>query len=159
MEPKGTWERYLHLPVELWIEILHYLDFDSVINLSVVCKNSYEATKAGSIWKRLCAQWRYPEKPQTYETWRSFFKAEVYLNRPIPLVNKISSYNNDYFCTITKIVFSPTHLTIHIDERGNYSLGAIQDPRASKLNAKWISFPLVGSEFQVADKTRQLLGV
>jgi hypothetical protein len=67
---------------------------------------------------------------------------EVYLNRPIPMTNKISRYNDNYFCTVTKIVFSPNRLTVHIDERGDFSLGDIQDPHFSTLFTNRIRYEI-----------------
>jgi hypothetical protein len=62
------------LPIEMWIEIFHCLDLNSVIQLSQVCKRCYVAAKTDSIWKKLCEQWSYPEKPQNFETWQIFFQ-------------------------------------------------------------------------------------
>jgi len=86
------------------------------------------------------------------------FNLENWPNKPIYFNDKISRYNANYFCKVTKIVFSPNSLTLHIDERGNNTLGAIQNPRASKLTSDTVSFPLLRSEFTIADSKRQYLG-
>jgi hypothetical protein len=62
------------LPIEMWIEIFHYLDLKSVINLSQVCRSCNEGAKTESIWKKLCEQWSYPEKPKDFKTWQMFFQ-------------------------------------------------------------------------------------
>lgn len=46
--------------------------------------------------------------------------------RTIPsnaLVDKISRFNADYFCTVEKVIIWPNLMRVYIDERGDYSLG------------------------------------
>ena len=41
------------LPTELWLHIGEYLDYRSLVNLSICSKHWYEATSLSYLWKRL----------------------------------------------------------------------------------------------------------
>ncbi|CAF1443721.1 unnamed protein product [Rotaria sp. Silwood1] len=79
------------------------------------------------------------------------------------LFQRISSFNNEYYCIIEKIEFYSGIIRIYIDERGDNSLGPIQNPMSSALsilNKSSLSKtknPIDG-KFSINDESRQYLG-
>ncbi|CAF1304611.1 unnamed protein product [Rotaria sp. Silwood1] len=94
----------------------------------------------------------------------------VYLMRLISsdeLEEKISRFDENYFCTIEKILLWPDKIRIYIDERGDNSLGGIQHPRHSTiayLEENSTNFyghnttTVCDSNFSIADEKAQYLG-
>jgi hypothetical protein len=67
-----------------------------------------------------------------------------------------SEYNADYFCKIIAIEIYNNELRIHIQERGNMSLGSLQNPKYSKIYEEESdkSFKVINMKFTVADERR-----
>ncbi|CAF3219203.1 unnamed protein product [Rotaria sp. Silwood2] len=95
---------------------------------------------------------------------------QIYCQRMIPgdeLQERISRYNENYFCTIEKVFISPTKIRVYIDERGDESLGNIQDPTHSIIALVENNFPIYSrpigirtnhSKFSIADERSEYLG-
>ncbi|CAF3059114.1 unnamed protein product [Rotaria sp. Silwood2] len=79
------------------------------------------------------------------------------------LIQSISRYDANYYCKIEKVEFLPGIIRVFIDERGDNSLGPLQDPMDSTLgiydqggecrNGK---IPVNG-KFSINDQNRQYL--
>ena len=41
------------------------------------------------------------------------------------LTNSVSRYSDGYFCTVEKVIIWPSKIRVHIDERGDCSLGLL----------------------------------
>ena len=53
----------------------------------------------------------------------SWLVARLRTIRANELIENISRYNNEYFCTIQNVSIWPDRIQIFIDERGDFSLG------------------------------------
>ena len=74
---------------------------------------------------------------------------DVYLE----LENKQSRYNNDYYCDIKAFKIKGEDVEIHIEMRGNNSLGPIQNPESSQLKVGSQLLQFKDSHFTLADPT------
>jgi hypothetical protein len=70
-------------------------------------------------WLEYCKQ----SKRFLKENLSFFFSKLVYSMRTIPVDGCTSRYNDDYFCTIEKVLIWPNKIRVYINERGDNSLG------------------------------------
>jgi len=68
-------------------------------------------------------------------------------------INKKSSYNNDYYCNIKAFKIKGENVEVHIEMRGNNSLGPIQNPESSQLKVGSQLLQFKDSHFTLADPT------
>ncbi|CAF3308949.1 unnamed protein product [Rotaria socialis] len=131
----------LDLPNELIEMIIFYIigqpwkdDVHDFLSVTSTCRDFRRFTQDERYW-RIMALRRDPTCEQSSDTikWSDYCK-EIFHQRTIPsdqLREHISRYNDNYFCTIEKVSIWPSKIRVHIDERGDYSLGTIQDPAQS----------------------------
>ncbi|CAF3132514.1 unnamed protein product [Rotaria sp. Silwood2] len=145
-------------------------DVHDFLSFTSTCRRCYQWSHDEKYWQKLVSR-RDPTntKPTKDITWLDYCK-QIYLMRTISsneLEDKISRFDENYFCTIEKILLWPNKIRIYIDERGDYSFGSIQHPTYStigfleqnsfqfnKYNRKKVS----NSEFSIEDEKSQYLG-
>jgi len=64
----------------------------------------------------------------------SFFTKEKQVEKTVPLSGCKSEYNAEYYCNITSITFTWSHLWLQFDSIGDNSLGPLQDSLESQIN-------------------------
>eukprot|EP01102_Stenamoeba_stenopodia_P020615 TRINITY_DN810_c0_g1_i1.p1 TRINITY_DN810_c0_g1~~TRINITY_DN810_c0_g1_i1.p1 ORF type:complete len:271 (-),score=32.00 TRINITY_DN810_c0_g1_i1:125-937(-) len=137
------------VPNEVWFEVfLRLRSLRDVIAVSATCKafNELMARPDSEIWRQLCYDWalelqqdRLKEKETHVSTettplltWKELLK-ELYWNRPIKVM-RYSTYNENYKCLVKYVSIGKDGMRVHIDERGDNSLGALQSPSSSNLH-------------------------
>ncbi|CAF3324533.1 unnamed protein product [Rotaria socialis] len=148
-----------------WIDdVRHFLSFTST------CKRFYQFFYDERFWQKLASR-RDPtnEKPTENTTWLNYCQ-QIYLMRTIPsnaLRENISRFDDNYYCTIEKLIIWPDKIRIYIDERGDYSLGPIQHPRDSIVALVENDYSQIRdqekrrvfeSKFSIADQNSRYLG-
>jgi len=154
------------LPINVWESVLFFLARDDVYN-AVQCgtlsKAHWKLLKNEMIWKSLC---NYPtnsffktyrDLSPKYESWYRFYKEKASLKRVVS-ISKQSIHNPSYHCTINKIEFTPGKIKLHIDERGDNTMGPIQNPVSSTLMANGQPIKLLSMKFDVEDMNSQYRG-
>jgi hypothetical protein len=95
-------------------------------------------------------------------TGKSLIFTSAFLNtiKIFKLENVCSIYNQDYICKVKAIEIYNNELRVHIQERGNMSLGSLQNPKFSKLIEEKSNKNYMPSsmKFYVADKDREYDG-
>ncbi|UJR08909.1 hypothetical protein I4U23_013163 [Adineta vaga] len=145
-------------------------DVRDFLSFTSTCHRLYDISHNERYWHKMVLR-RDPtnEKPSNILTWLDYCK-KIYLMRTIArddMKDDVSQYNDDYFCTIKKVLLWPGKIRIYIDERGNSSLGDIQYPMSTQIafvepvmcyyNGRDRILPSE-SEFTIEDPKSQYLG-
>ncbi|CAF0772127.1 unnamed protein product [Adineta ricciae] len=145
-------------------------DVRDFVSFTSTCRRLHTLSHDERYWHKMALR-RDPnnERPIDHLTWLDYCK-KIYLMRTIlrnDMKDTVSQYNEDYVCTIQKVLLFPGKIRIYIDERGDNSLGSIQEPTTSTValvdpdmcyyNENERLLP-DGSEFSIADTRSQYLG-
>ncbi|CAF1163398.1 unnamed protein product [Adineta ricciae] len=144
-------------------------DVRDFVSFTSTCRRLHTLSHDERYWHKMALR-RDPnnERPIDHLTWLDYCK-KIYLMRTIlrnDMKDTVSQYNEDYVCTIQKVLLFPGKIRIYIDERGDNSLGSIQEPTTSTValvdpdmcyyNENERLLP-DGSEFSIADTRSQYL--
>ncbi|CAF1169758.1 unnamed protein product, partial [Didymodactylos carnosus] len=119
----------LDLPTEILERILFYVvilpcenDVNDFLSVTSTCKKLFGFSNDERIWKLLSKR-RCPDDKNESETW--FERCtQVYWTRtlaPKDLIENVSLFDHNYYCTIQKIELTPYLIRLYIDERGDNS--------------------------------------
>lgn len=95
------------------------------------------------IWESRAAAYGSEARPRQYRrwTWWQYFARFVYSTRVVKLRGAASIFNKDYFCTVEEATFTAEGVGVRIYEKGNMSLGTLQDPMDSRMSWEWWKRP------------------
>ena len=163
------------LPNELLELLAFYLigrpwrnDLKDFLSFTSVCRRLRFLVHDERYWRAMALR-RDPTVTDV-ENWaqhcRSISDMRTFL--PAQLKERISRFDENYFCTVEKVQIWPDRVRIYIDERGDNSLGQIQDPlgsiiRIGRKDAPKSPYFRAGrkpqrGEFLIADPSSQYRG-
>jgi len=158
------------IPVWIWGDIVQLIAIEEpleAVKCSLVSKLFFGICRNGALWECVCRR-QYMRHDNgnvsatlpidKYQSWYQFYREKVFLRSFLPLEGKRSIYNAGYHCTITAVKFSPKKFTVYLDERGDNTLGGIQNPLHSTFSTGGNSLPMISSKFLIADRNAQYLG-
>lgn len=81
---------------------------------------------------------------------------------PVPAPNpdeKVSRFNNDYFCNVRNHYIGESYVKVEFDVHGNMSLGPLQNPLDSKLVSGSETASVIDHYYEIEDATSTYKGV
>jgi hypothetical protein len=134
------------LPPDVLEYLVHFLAIADVCSLRRVSREVCAAASTEALWEGLCVAWGSGALPRGARSWRAHFAGYVYPRRAYVPRGAVSIFNQRYFCVVEEVVFTRERVGVRIYERGDGSLGLLQDPDASRLEMQWALPGLGGAE-------------
>jgi hypothetical protein len=126
-----------HMP-DVITAVAAWLDPASTARLRGAARCLRGPCEHDSLWIAACEQFGYDRAPLRPKAmlrapWLQVFRSHVLPRREVPLTGVASIFGPAYYCIVNAVVFTKGTVSLRIHERGDMSLGPVQNPQSSSL--------------------------